>query len=181
MSAPHDSSPPFSPSPPAPSEDTPEKVAAEDLLCLQSAIEEQQRGRQRLPSHSRAQEADVRAQLQHTELRLHQSMTQLEAAKRSAHAVRVRLEADAQAARARALEAREALGSTGVGDGIAIPHVRNPIVLHVVRPFVTLGLLTHPIDFAAMDGKPVHALFMVVSPIVPTHLRILAQLGFVLR
>jgi PTS system nitrogen regulatory IIA component len=79
------------------------------------------------------------------------------------------------------LEAREALGSTGIGDGIAIPHVRNPIVLHVARPFVTLGLLTQPIEFAALDGTPVHALFMVVSPIVPTHLRILAQLGFVLR
>jgi len=79
------------------------------------------------------------------------------------------------------LEAREALGSTGIGDGIAIPHVRNPIVLHVARPFVTLGLLDHPVDFAAVDGKPVHALFMVVSPVVPTHLRILAQLGFVLR
>jgi PTS system nitrogen regulatory IIA component len=79
------------------------------------------------------------------------------------------------------LEAREALGSTGIGDGIAIPHVRNPIVLHVARPFVTLGLLTQPIEFAAMDGKPVHALFMVVSPVVPTHLRILAQLGFALR
>jgi PTS system nitrogen regulatory IIA component len=79
------------------------------------------------------------------------------------------------------LEAREALGSTGIGDGIAIPHVRNPIVLHIARPFVTLGLLEHPIDFAAVDGKPVHAMFMVVSPLVPTHLRILAQLGFVLR
>ena len=79
------------------------------------------------------------------------------------------------------LEAREALGSTGIGDGIAIPHVRNPIVLHVARPFVTLGLLTRPIEFAAMDGKPVHALFMVVSPVVPTHLRILAQLGLALR
>jgi PTS system nitrogen regulatory IIA component len=79
------------------------------------------------------------------------------------------------------LEAREALGSTGIGDGIAIPHVRNPIVLHVARPFVTLGLLSTPIEFAAMDGKPVHALFMVVSPVVPSHLRILAQLGFVLR
>jgi len=79
------------------------------------------------------------------------------------------------------LEAREALGSTGIGDGIAIPHVRNPIVLHVARPFVTLGLLEKPIDFEAVDDEPVHALFMVVSPLVPTHLRILAQLGFVLR
>jgi nitrogen PTS system EIIA component len=79
------------------------------------------------------------------------------------------------------LEAREAMGSTGIGDGIAIPHVRNPIVLHVDQPTVTLCLLSRPIDFDAIDGKPVHALFMVVSPTVPVHLRILAQLGFVLR
>lgn len=79
------------------------------------------------------------------------------------------------------LEAREAMGSTGIGDGIAIPHVRNPIVLHLDDPFVTLGLLRHPVDFEAVDDKPVHALFMVVSPTVPVHLRILAQLGFLLR
>src|SRR5436190_5002166 len=79
------------------------------------------------------------------------------------------------------LEAREAMGSTGIGDGIAIPHVRNPILLHVEQPFVMLGLLPHAVDFDAVDGRPVHALFMVVSPTVPVHLRILAQLGFVLR
>ena len=37
------------------------------------------------------------------------------------------------------LEAREALSSTGIGDGIAIPHVRNPILLHVEQPFVALA------------------------------------------
>jgi PTS system nitrogen regulatory IIA component len=79
------------------------------------------------------------------------------------------------------LEAREALGSTGIGDGIAIPHVRNPILLRVREPFVTLGLLRHPVDFDAIDGKPVHAIFMVVSPTVPVHLRILGELGFLLR
>lgn len=79
------------------------------------------------------------------------------------------------------LEAREAMGSTGIGDGIAIPHVRNPIVLRVPEPFVTLGLLRHPVDFDAIDGKPVHAIFMVVSPTVPVHLRILGELGFLLR
>ena len=79
------------------------------------------------------------------------------------------------------LEAREAMGSTGIGGGIAIPHVRNPIVLHVDAPFVTLCLLRHPVDFDAVDGKPVHALFTLISPSVPAHLRILAQLGFVLR
>lgn len=79
------------------------------------------------------------------------------------------------------LEAREAMGSTGIGDGIAIPHVRNPIVLQIERPFVTLCLLRHPVDFDAPDGEPVHALFLVVSPTVPAHLRMLAQLAFVLR
>ncbi len=79
------------------------------------------------------------------------------------------------------LEAREAMGSTGIGDGIAIPHVRNPIVLHVDAPFVTLCLLRHPVQFDAVDGKPVHALFTLISPSVPTHLRMLAHLGFVLR
>ncbi len=79
------------------------------------------------------------------------------------------------------LDVREAMGSTGIGDGIAIPHVRNPILLHVDQPFVSLCLLRKPIEFGAIDGKPVHALFLVVSPNVPSHLRILAQLGFILR
>jgi PTS system nitrogen regulatory IIA component len=79
------------------------------------------------------------------------------------------------------LEAREALGSTGIGDGIAIPHVRNPIVLQVDEPFVTLSLLTHPVEFGAIDGMPVHAIFMVISPSVRAHLGMLARLAFVLR
>ena len=79
------------------------------------------------------------------------------------------------------LEAREALGSTGIGDGIAIPHVRNPILLHVSRPLVALFLLRTAVDFDSIDGRPVHAIFLVISPSVPTHLRILAELGLVLR
>ncbi|MBI2615390.1 MAG: PTS sugar transporter subunit IIA [Gemmatimonadetes bacterium] len=79
------------------------------------------------------------------------------------------------------LEAREAMGSTGIGDGIAIPHARNPILLHVDRPLVALCLLRHPVDFDAIDGIPVHALFVVISPSIPVHLKILARLGLVLR
>jgi PTS system nitrogen regulatory IIA component len=37
------------------------------------------------------------------------------------------------------------------------------------------------VEFGAIDGRPVHALFSVVSPNVPTHLRILAQIAFILR
>ena len=79
------------------------------------------------------------------------------------------------------LEAREAMGSTGIGDGIAIPHARNPILLHVDHPLVALCLLRHPVDFDAVDGIPVHALFVVISPSIPVHLKILARLGLVLR
>jgi PTS system nitrogen regulatory IIA component len=79
------------------------------------------------------------------------------------------------------LEAREAMGSTGIGGGIAIPHVRNPLVLSSKGAQVTLCLLRVPVPFDAVDGQPVHALFAVVSPSVPVHLRILGRLGFVLR
>lgn len=79
------------------------------------------------------------------------------------------------------LEAREAMGSTGIGGGIAIPHVRNPILLHVNQPLVALFLLRHPVDFDSIDNQPVHAVFLVVSSSIPMHLRILAELGFALR
>lgn len=79
------------------------------------------------------------------------------------------------------LLAREALGSTAVGDGIAIPHVRNPIVLHVSQPTITLCFLKTPIDFGALDHKPVSILFSMVSPSIRVHLHLLSRLGFVLR
>lgn len=79
------------------------------------------------------------------------------------------------------IEAREAMGSTGIGDGIAIPHVRNPILLHVDQPQVSLFLLKDPVDFDSMDQLPVHSVFLIISCSIPEHLRILAQLGFALR
>ena len=79
------------------------------------------------------------------------------------------------------LLAREALGSTGVGEGIAIPHVRNPIVLHLSRPLVTLCFLERPIDFGAIDGQPVTTLFTLISPTVRAHLHLLSRLGYALR
>ena len=79
------------------------------------------------------------------------------------------------------LLAREALGSTGIGDGIAIPHVRNPIVLHITQPSITLCFLAMPINFEALDGDPVDTLFTLISPTVRTHLHLLSRLSFVLR
>jgi nitrogen PTS system EIIA component len=81
----------------------------------------------------------------------------------------------------RVLMAREALQSTAIGDGIAIPHVRNPVVLHVTRPTITLCFLDQPVDFGALDGKPVAALFALISPTVRAHLRMLSRLAFALN
>ena len=81
----------------------------------------------------------------------------------------------------RVLVAREALGSTGIGEGIAIPHVRNPIVLHVPRPSITLCFLEQAVEFGALDGKPVRVLFNVISPTIRAHLYMMSHLAFALR
>lgn len=77
--------------------------------------------------------------------------------------------------------AREASASTAIGEGIAIPHVRNPIVLDVSQPLVTLAFLSQPIDFGALDGKPVHVMFSIISPTNRSHLQLLARLSFALH
>ncbi|MFO1476898.1 MAG: PTS sugar transporter subunit IIA [Verrucomicrobiota bacterium] len=79
------------------------------------------------------------------------------------------------------LLARESLESTAVGDGIAIPHVRNPIVLHVPSPVVTLCFLEQPVDFGALDGQQVQSLFTLISPTIKAHLHLLSRLTFALR
>ena len=77
--------------------------------------------------------------------------------------------------------AREASASTAIGEGIALPHVRNPIVLHVERPMVTLCFLAHPVDFGALDGKPVHTLFSLICPTMRSHLQTLSRLSYALH
>jgi PTS system nitrogen regulatory IIA component len=77
--------------------------------------------------------------------------------------------------------AREALGSTGVGDGIAIPHVRSPIMLHVTEPSITLCFLEHPIDFHAIDGRPVHTFFSFITLTIRSHLYLLSRLSAALQ
>ena len=56
---------------------------------------------------------------------------------------------------------REELGSTGTGDGIAIPHAR---IQGVMRPFGMLVKLSTPIDFDAIDGQPVDLIFVLLLP-----------------
>ena len=60
-----------------------------------------------------------------------------------------------------ALNAREQLGSTGVGEGVAIPHAR---IEHLSHFFGLFAHLDRPIDFAAIDGQPVDLVFLLLSP-----------------
>jgi len=79
------------------------------------------------------------------------------------------------------LIAREAASSTAIGDGIAVPHVRHPIVAPGAPPSVGVHYLRTPIPFGAPDGKPVRTVFMIVSPTVRAHLRIFARLAHALQ
>src|SRR5262245_563467 len=56
---------------------------------------------------------------------------------------------------------REDLGSTGVGNGVALPHARLP---GLIAPFGLLARLRHPIDFDAIDGEPADIVFLLLLP-----------------
>ncbi len=79
------------------------------------------------------------------------------------------------------LLARENLGSTAVGNGIAIPHPRFPVILPPSADTLALCFLDHPVDFGALDGQPVAILFVLVSSTVRNHLRLLSRLAFALQ
>ncbi|WP_137818167.1 PTS IIA-like nitrogen regulatory protein PtsN [Pseudomonas sp. 2FG] len=77
------------------------------------------------------------------------------------------------------LVAREKLGSTGFGNGIAIPHCRLP---GCVSPISALLRLDAPVDFDAIDGAPVDLLFVLLVPEAATdeHLELLRQIASML-
>jgi mannitol/fructose-specific phosphotransferase system IIA component (Ntr-type) len=74
----------------------------------------------------------------------------------------------------RLLKKRENLGSTGIGKGVAIPHCRS---LVVDRLRVVYGRKAEGLDFGAIDGKPVHHLFLIVAPPVEISNQYLPVLG----
>ena len=80
----------------------------------------------------------------------------------------------------RAVAAREELGSTGLGHGVAIPHARLP-GLDAVRGFFMR--LTKPIDFDAVDRQPVDLVFVLLAPenAGAAHLKALARVSRALR
>jgi len=76
--------------------------------------------------------------------------------------------------------AREALGSTGIGEGIAIPHGK---LKNLDRLVLSFGISHKGVDFEAMDGNPVHIFFVLIAPedSPGDHLKALARISRVLK
>jgi len=72
------------------------------------------------------------------------------------------------------LKQREVLGTTGIGNGIAIPHARS-VVLNKLSLFV--GLSKSGVEYESMDGKPVHLVFLIIAPPLDTSNQYLILLG----
>lgn len=75
---------------------------------------------------------------------------------------------------------REKLGSTGIGDGIAIPHGKLPGLENLI---VSFGRSKTGIDFDSLDGKPVHIFFLLMAPenSAGQHLKALAKISRMLK
>ena len=79
-----------------------------------------------------------------------------------------------------ALMSRESLGSTAIGQGIAIPHAKSDCVSKLVAAF---GLSKKGVDFDSLDGEPAHIFFLLVAPqdSAGPHLKALARISRLLK
>ena len=75
---------------------------------------------------------------------------------------------------------REKIGSTTIGNGIAIPHVQTD---HIIKPCCIITILSDGLDFDALDNNPVDLIVFLILPEVskPENLQILAQISRLLR
>jgi PTS system nitrogen regulatory IIA component len=78
------------------------------------------------------------------------------------------------------LKQRESLGSTGIGDGVAIPHGKIAELDDIV---VAFGRSTEGVSYNSLDGKPVHLFFLLLAPenSAGQHLKILAKISKMLK
>ena len=79
------------------------------------------------------------------------------------------------------LVARENMASTAVGNGVALPHLRNPGENPVEGPLMIMGLCRRGTDFDSVDGGKIHLFFVASSDSETVHLRMLASLTRLLR
>ncbi len=79
----------------------------------------------------------------------------------------------------RLIERENAL-STGIGNGIAIPHPRDPLA-YLNHPMVSVCFLDKPVDYNALDLQPVFVLCFILCPSLKHHLHLLSALAFCLK
>lgn len=79
------------------------------------------------------------------------------------------------------LLARDTLGLTPVGERIAIPHVRTPIILAPANAVLALSFLVNPLEMHAPDGQPIDTFFFLICPTIHVHLAMLARLAYALK
>ncbi|MEQ1630809.1 MAG: PTS sugar transporter subunit IIA [Planctomycetota bacterium] len=84
------------------------------------------------------------------------------------------------AALGKKLADREAIGSTGLGNGVAVPHLKHE---EITTPSLVLARATSAIEWQAIDGRPVSIMFLVVSPASDpeTHLQCLRWISTLAR
>jgi mannitol/fructose-specific phosphotransferase system IIA component (Ntr-type) len=80
-----------------------------------------------------------------------------------------------------ALLERERLHTTGIGDGIALPHARNPLGGLLKRPLLVFGRHMPGVAYGSPDNRPAQIFFLLASPQLTDHLAMLARLSRVLR
>jgi PTS system nitrogen regulatory IIA component len=76
---------------------------------------------------------------------------------------------------------REALTSTGIGKGVAIPHPRATLPEEIDNSLITTCFLEKSIDFKAVDDRPVFVMFILLSTSIKNHLHLLSRLAFCVR
>ena len=89
--------------------------------------------------------------------------------------------AEAKQTLLRALQEREQLHSTGIGDGVALPHARNALVGLVEKPVIVFGRHDQGIPFGSIDAQPARLFFLLVTTTVTQHLQLLARVSRLIR
>jgi PTS system nitrogen regulatory IIA component len=124
-------------------------------------------------SPASAVESHLRPDLFIRELRSRKKSSVLEELSEVLAAARVATSAEAVLD---ALRRREALGSTGIGKGIAVPHARSTMV---TERALFVARSTKGVEFESSDGAPVHLLFLIVAPPLerdPIYLKMVAEI-----
>ncbi len=89
-------------------------------------------------------------------------------------------DAPARAAILEALHDRERVLSTGIGDGVAIPHAKTPLIAQLI---VAVGVAERPVEYDSLDGSPAELFFLLLGPesAAGAHLKTLSRISRLLR